>query len=378
MDTINRLQELLLQAALLQGKDAISAWETWKLSVDIGQIDPGSIRLLPLLHRNLDMHGIKDPLMQKFEEIHRLTWIKNYLTFRKMSALINSFHDAGIQTMILKGAALTLLYYRHYGLRPLGDFDLLVRTEQASEAIQMLHKLGWISDLKSPENLIPYFHACAFKNIDGQHLDLHWHILHECCQINADDEFWAGAVSTQINQVPTSALNPTDQLLHICVHGSRWSSIPIFRWAADAMIILNTSRSEIDWNQLITQAKKRRLILQIKKLNYLRDRLEAPVPFSVLKRIESIPVSKIEHIEYKYKTQNYELKPLGHLPILWFDYLRLVEGADSSDKIIGFGKYLQSFWELKHLWQLPAYLIIEGIRRIWKIMPWYKIRLARN
>ena len=42
-------QELLLQAALLQGKNALSAWEKWKASTDVELSDPGSHNLLPLL-----------------------------------------------------------------------------------------------------------------------------------------------------------------------------------------------------------------------------------------------------------------------------------------------------------------------------------------
>lgn len=72
-------QELLLRAALLQGKDAIAAWEEWKLSTDIEQIDLGSEQMFPLLYYNLITHGIKDPLIDNLKTFYLRTWRRNQL-----------------------------------------------------------------------------------------------------------------------------------------------------------------------------------------------------------------------------------------------------------------------------------------------------------
>ena len=47
-------QELLLRASLLKTKEAVSAWDEFKSSVDINRIDYGSLRMLPLLYKNFD------------------------------------------------------------------------------------------------------------------------------------------------------------------------------------------------------------------------------------------------------------------------------------------------------------------------------------
>src|SRR2546422_8135768 len=118
-------QELLLRAALLQGKNSIEAWEKWKSSTDINQLDLGSHRLLPQLYRNLHVQGVKDRLLEKFKGIYRRTWCDNQLLFHEVSALLRSLGDAGIETIVLKGAALALLHYRDCGLRPMNDFDVM-------------------------------------------------------------------------------------------------------------------------------------------------------------------------------------------------------------------------------------------------------------
>lgn len=378
-----RQQELLLRAALLQGKDAIDAWHEWKSNVDIDRLDQGSRRLLPLLYRNLRAHGVKDPLMNRFKGIYRLTWYENQMLFHNMATLLRSFHNAGIQTMLLKGAALTLLHYRDYGLRPLGDFDVLVHTEQALAAISLLRKLGWIPKSRSPEafteTYISVTKAHHFEDAAGRTLDLHWHVLPECCSANADDDFWHGAVLTKIHDVPTHALNPTDQLLHACVHGARWNPVPPFRWVADAMMIMKTSQSELDWDRLITQAPKCRLILPLRDtLSYLRDVFDAPIPLAVSQSLQNMPTSKIEHVEYEARTRPSEL--VGPLRGLWFHYLRysrLVSDGSLQHKLIGFPVVLQHIWGADHLWQVPFYAIFKGMRRIWRMTVWYRNRLAR-
>ena len=130
-------QGLLLRASILRGKEAIEALQEWKADINIAQLDQGSQRLLPLLYHNLHSQGIDDSFMNRFKGVHRLTWYKNQLLFHHVTTLLHSFYNAGIQTMVLKGAALTLFYYRDYGLRPMADFDILVQSEQASAAINL-------------------------------------------------------------------------------------------------------------------------------------------------------------------------------------------------------------------------------------------------
>jgi hypothetical protein len=46
-------QELLLKASLLKDEQALRAWSELKARIDPADLDPGSLRLLPLLWHNL-------------------------------------------------------------------------------------------------------------------------------------------------------------------------------------------------------------------------------------------------------------------------------------------------------------------------------------
>ncbi|MFC1488446.1 nucleotidyltransferase family protein [Thermodesulfobacteriota bacterium] len=377
----NQYQEYLLKASLLKGKEAIDAWYEWKSNVDVDQLDMGSHRLLPLLYGNLQTQGVEDPLMAKFKGVYRYTWYKNQTSFHKMAAILNAFHNAGIRTMVLKGAALTVLHYRDYGLRPMADFDLLVPTEQALAAIDLLVDLGWKPIDKSLKTIAKSLfhktrHAEGFKDANGSELDLHWHVLIECLKPNSDIDFWNDAMEMKIKNIATRALSVTDQLFHICVHGGKYCDVSPIRWIADAIMILNTSRSDIDWDRLIVQAEKRRLVLPIKEtLSYLKNKFDASIPQVIIENLNKIPVSKMERLEYKTFTQPLFSLPGGSfLPGNWFIYLRCSKLNDNSliqPKFLGYPKFLQHFYGKDHLWQVPFYAAFKVFQRIWRTTLWH-------
>jgi len=52
---------------------------------------------------------------------------------------------------VLKGTSLIVHYYQDYGVRPMNDFDFLVPTSRAPEAVALLRRLGWQPQLKHPD-----------------------------------------------------------------------------------------------------------------------------------------------------------------------------------------------------------------------------------
>ncbi len=363
-------QELLLRAALLKGTDSVEAWKEWKSSVDVEQVDAASHRMLPLLYRNLRALGIKDPSMGKYKGVYRHTWYKNQILFHAIASLLRSFEGANIQTMILKGAALTLLYHRDYGLRPMNDFDVLIRPDKVLPAIRLLETLGWSPiDFVPTEEYISVSYSHGFKNSAGQEFDLHWHLLSQSRGMNADDDFWNGAVTADINDVAAYTLNPADQLLHVCIHGARWNFIPPFRWVADAMTVLDTSQAGIDWNRLIGQAEKRHLVLPLlDTLSYLKEIFGAPIAPEIFRSLEDIPVPNIERIEYKIAV----IPPTQWTAVLdlWCQHCRLAEDSGLARKIAGFPKFLQNIWGIPP-WRLPLYGLL-------KTMTWHTNRLSKK
>lgn len=367
------LQELLLKAALLPGDQAVHAWEQWERSLVFDALEGCSRELLPLLHRNLRKIGIGHPLMERFKGIHKFTWYKNQLKLNKTATWLRSFHDAGIETMILKGAALVSLHYDSYGLRPMRDVDVLVRTDQALAAMSLLKELGFTAFPIPVEWKKIHMHAHEYRDQDGDGLDLHWNVFPECRQADADDGFWNNAVMAEIDEVRTRALSPTDQLLHVCLHRARWSPVPRLLWIADAMTILKSSPS-IDWNRLVLFGQTRRLTLPLHDtLDYLHNLLDAPIPATVLQSMHKAPVSKAERIEYGFANGRWGYySVVGRMPSLWLQYrwyAQSPDGVSLQQKRLGFARYLQRRWEISHLWKVPFCAAGKITCKIWNSIP---------
>lgn len=347
--------ELLLQAALLNGPQALKAWNKWIAVADLDRLDGGSYRLLPALYRNLAKHGVNGPVLDKLKGVYRHTLYKNHLYFYRLAGLLRSFEDKNIQAIILKGAALTLLYYKDYGLRPMNDIDLLVKTEEAPAAAELLSKLGWQPGFGSVEELIKVRHSTFFIDQDRRELDLHWHLLWECCEPEADKDFWAGAKPLKLADVTVYALSPTDQLLHVCVHGVWWNAIAPIRWVQDAMTILNNCENEINWERLYDQAVNRRFIIPLREtLTYLKEAFDAPVPATFLESLWSEPTTTVERIVYKYITTPWPNS--GYLFVNWYLYSRMSQNKNIVTLLSGFHRYLLRIWGLDTFRKAPAHI----------------------
>ncbi len=361
-------QELLLRAALFNGADAVKAWKEWESGVDWdGQIDNGSFRLLPLLYMNLKRLGIRDPLMSKLKGIYLKSWYKNQRLFFEAGRIIDYLHGEGIQTIVLKGVPLAILYYKNCGVRPMSDVDILVPASQTLLTSDALQRAGW--DPSTDESLdvpMKYRHSQKFVGESGTEIDLHWNLIIESTRVGTASVFWDKAVPIKVQNVPSYALDPTDMLFHVIVHGIKWNEEPPIRWIADAVTIMRSPDLRIDWSRIISHAKKYMVCLQIKEgLNYLYEKFRAPVPKTVMDDIGAIPVSYLERFEYRRLISNgeyYSGTLLGGFPAYLVEYLRLTRDSAFLPAFAGFPRYLQHVMQKKNMRHLLSHLAVRGIR----------------
>jgi hypothetical protein len=360
-------QELILRAAVLQGEPALESWNEWKRKTNLDVIDYGSHRMVPQLYRNLQRHGLKDPMMDRLKGVYRYYLYKNEILMHRIGSLLAAFEQAAIETMVLKGAALIQLYYKESGLRPMLDADVLVHAHQAEQAMEVLTKLQW-KPLRygQPQMRIPIVHSTPFEDSGGRQMDLHWHLFWECFNASDNDDYWKNALPIKIGGASTLALSHTDQLLHTCWHGARWNEVPPIRWVADAMAILGASAAEIQWPSLLEKAHRHRIVLPVKdSLEYLKNKFDAPVPDNVLKSLSAVRISKIERENYEV-TLNPMAPPTTSkiLRQLYYDYRWLSSSTSSRFKTLAFAKHLQAKWDIDRLWHVPLYMSMRLARRV--------------
>lgn len=296
-------QLLLLHGALRNGQPAIDAANQWlqehRLESQDGfrSLDAGSRRLLPLLCRNLKA-SLSPVILAGLRSVHNEYWAENQKLFRKLEASLQEFHQAGIPAMVLKGAALSILHYRDMATRPMSDCDILIAEESGPGLVRKYLDDGWTPDWTPPDAPThPYFyryrHALDLQHAVGGNIDLHWHALLDVCWQGADRAFWDASVPLRVRSFETRTLNPTDQLLHVCVHGYPFNPMPPIRWIADAMMILRTSA--IDWQQFVHRAADLSLTIPCAEtLGFLNAEFEADVPSGVIEKLATYPTTASE------------------------------------------------------------------------------------
>jgi hypothetical protein len=347
-------QELLLRAALLDGPDAVAAWTAWRRSP---VLDPGSERLLPLVYRSLERHGSAPPALAS---AYRKTWSQNRLRLHELGATVAALAAEGIETLLLKGGALLLVAYGDYGARPMSDLDLLVRRPQAGRALATLAGLGYHSPLGRAEALVGLRHGDELVDGAGRRIDLHWHALQEACWPGADDRFWEGSVELEDGGLVTRTLCPADQLLHVLVHGARWSATQPVAWVADATALIRAQSGTLDWERLVAEAAARRVTTPVAfSLAYLARTFAPEIPPATLQALGAAPATRRERLEQRIKRRPHRL--LGTLPLLWLDWRRLAERTQAPP---GFLRYLQVTFRLTSRRQLPATMARLAWRRL--------------
>ncbi|MBN1363512.1 MAG: nucleotidyltransferase family protein [Syntrophaceae bacterium] len=299
-DLVTPNQELLLKAALLSGEEAITAWRKWQDASDWKEyLEPGSFRLLPLLYINLRKQSVNEPAMEKLKGIYRHAWSQNQILFHETAKIVEQLQSAGIETMLLKGISLSLLYYKNNGARPMTDIDILVPLEKVYMAIELLKKVGWTSPVPLTEQDLSYRHAIHLNNRFGKELDLHWRPFQDCRNEYGKD-FWNDALPVKIININCLAPNPTNMLFHTIIHGVAWNLMPTIRWVADAIFLINSNDFKIDWQRLANLAEKHHLCLRLKTgLRYLNEKFPYLIPPVVINKVIGLPVYYLEKIEHR-------------------------------------------------------------------------------
>lgn len=342
----NPLQQLLLQAALLQGNHAVDAYEDWKKSFNLETyLDHGSFRLIPLLYKNLNRYGIKDQYTNTFKGVYRQSWYKNQKLFYESAQILEFLYESAIRCIVLKGTALTILVYNDFGARPMADLDVLIPPSQADFAIGLLKKMGW-----EPENEqylkynLRYGCGMMFAKA-GFELDLHWYPFFEVRRNSSETDFWEHAIPLILPQTTALALCPADMLLHIVVHGLKWNIEPPIRWVADAVTIINASDARLDWHYLLEQIKKYKVVLQVKAaFDYLKINFDAAIPEFVMEELNRIPASYAEKLLFRNRNRNTDEEPDRLVPKLYnlfLIYLRQTDKAGFLNQLMGFISYLK-------------------------------------
>jgi len=245
---LDPVHEAVLGVALARDGSAADRWRALRAGTPMSALQQGKVRrLLPLVGDALRVARddavidaadwavlLAATAQARAEHAARVAWLRTVLPV---------LHEAAIDTVLLKGVALALTVYPAPELRPMVDVDLLVPTARALDAIAALVAAGWTEKGEVPQHHVRRGQEIDLRGPADEKLDLHWH-LHPTvvvpgAEATSDVPFFAAAVPLRSAGLDTRALEPTDQLFHVLVHGGTngWPAHPL--WVADAAMLVD-------------------------------------------------------------------------------------------------------------------------------------------
>ena len=229
-------------------------------------------------------------VLQRLREIHLMTGARNALLYRELGLVLQALQQENIPVIVLKGAHLAALVYRHIALRPISDLDLLVHPSDLERAAARLRDLGFsgpptgdIAVLCKESQNLPMLYKAPETGIE-----LHWTPLSPTrLPAIANDGWWQRSRPATIAGAPTRVLSPEDLLLHVCLHDACNQPHGPFglglRPLSDIAEIIRRYRETLSWPEVQARAVEWRTERCVYLALWLaRELLGAEVPESIM------------------------------------------------------------------------------------------------
>ncbi len=260
-------------------------------------------RVGPLLHHVLrELHGVPPVIQQRLHAVYRSTSFRNLVLLTELATVSRRLAAEQVRLIVLKGMALADAVYRHVGLRPSLDLDVLVRQAELPVVLRVIEALGYRSS--EPETrtgaVLAYENELILRkpgSIEVE-LDLHWGLFDSPYHQQAVDMewFWKTAVPLP-GDGHALMLGPEAQILHLCGHlvlHHSGEGLGLLR-LHDVAAVIGVYGERIDWQLLLDRAQTCGLVLPLQQvLGRVADEWGAPIAPTVLDRLGALRPSRHE------------------------------------------------------------------------------------
>jgi hypothetical protein len=211
----------------------------------------------PLVYYHLNAAGISvpGPALRALQGTYLRHRQAMRLRVRALVQIISALDRAGIESRVLKGAALAHLTYAEPGLRPMGDVDILMKSTQIRQAQAVLATMGFASP-SSDNGTLPDKHVVVVGFIDGFPIkvELHHDLFQQRRSIRTSTEsLMASRRPFTLGEFPVYTLRNEIMLWHLCqhlvVHADVFTRLRLI-WIADIVGFAERFAREIDWEEV--------------------------------------------------------------------------------------------------------------------------------
>jgi hypothetical protein len=224
--------------------------------------------------------------------LHAFRWLELEETAREALAALA---EIGVQPILLKGISHVDDCYEKPELRPMRDIDFLLRERDLEASRRALEKSGFVRDEESPEGAYEGHHHLPplFHPVTGLCVEVHHHLMRlpEGFEgFPALEAIWSGARESRLFQGSALLLDPTIQVINVCIHITHGDSIG--RRAQnliDLVRIVEVHGASIDWDRILGQARGRDVARSLAlPLLYLLGEGLPSAPAGVARELEAL------------------------------------------------------------------------------------------
>lgn len=180
----------------------------------------------------------------------------------QLAELNEKFSAAGIDWLILKGAALGRWLYADPAQRQSDDIDILVRYADLQRAAAIIEHAGyrrwWINQSEAEWRDIDWHLVYRHERTGYKILELHWE-LEEAGRgrLKTIDEMFVGARIIVHNEKTYKGLSVIDAFLHAAFHAFRTKEAEMReQWLQDYDLLTAQITAEKCWDELLKAAKQ--------------------------------------------------------------------------------------------------------------------------
>jgi hypothetical protein len=155
---------------------------------------------------------------------------------RALAEVLGRLAEAGVDALVIKGAALAFLVYDQPHTRPRCDADLLIRTEQVDAAERVILGAGYARQLEPDASVASGQRHYSPPKPSADAIDLHWRVVNPLVfgEVLPFREAWARSIPVPALGAAARTLAPHDALLLACIHRvAHHGDSPELKWLHD-------------------------------------------------------------------------------------------------------------------------------------------------
>lgn len=209
---------------------------------------------------------IPEGIFEHLKNIYFWTQRENMLCLKSIKEILSVFEGSNINVITFKGPVLAELIYNDLGLRPMRDWDILIRPQNFREADYLFEKkFSYFKRFRPNQSyavsINPYRNSILYNNINSypKHIHLYWHLINLLPYNNAIltkfnmEKIWRDSTIENLGEIKMRTLSPEHHLIYLCLHALNHGYNPLLL-LCDISEMIKKNKDKIDWDILTGEA----------------------------------------------------------------------------------------------------------------------------